>query len=547
MTQHGVTLVEIVRRIIEKFGDSRLTVVKLSKLYARSKDKDCKLFESSIDDLLVDKNMTLKIDLGKSLIQEMLTLGYLAEKSAASFNGFSASYVIIGPNANQLLYNDAVIKLTLRQGPKSKSASDKSAKKSSNRDRSTEPDGDADRLFEESSDGEIFNAPSPPLRPVATTKQPSTKTTKKKAKKNIYTLIDDAVDAASTRSRPVISLDSDDEEGYDSHVENRGANLSSISTVSAVRKPSELRPEKKRFRSPDLSSDVYSPPYANPLPRQSRNLNDSASTYVIPPTQPLLASEFDPSPMYMDVDSQPRRSHKRPNDEIYETNANASSAARESSSVPIRPAALLSTKQKRAFTAWMDAYKRRFLKYWQIFGTDTIPEIVRLVPLSVEEVVKIPGMGEVKGRAYGVEIVATVYSFLDKNDLLHLFPQAQPPTIADSMEWSDPIKHWESKDNEEQMSRQKDQGDMEYGHSSRWDSDSHPRHVDDFFSSQAHVLEPPRDLLSANGARQSAQFGRGVPDHHSQDRNNAPQKVDIDDDDYHYSIDDEISASNFLI
>ena len=559
MTHHAIALTKVVRRIIEKFGDARLTAVKLSKVYARSKDKECKVFEASIDDILVNKSLMLKIDTGKSLIQEMVLRGYLAEKSSASFSGYSASYVIVGPNANELLYNNAIIKLTLSQAPKARTASDKSAKKG-DRDRSVDLDGgDGDRLFEESSDGEIFNAPSPPVRSVPATKQPNVKSTNKKAKRNVYTLIDD-MDAAPRKPRQVISLDTDDEdeggEEYDSHAENRfqkTANLPAVAAVSAVGKPSDLKPTKKKFRSPDLSSNVYSPPTVD----QIQNLDDSTSNYIFPPTQ---QPELLTSPLYMDVDSQPRRSQKRANDEIYDVHADVSTsnngnpfvAVRDSSNASLRPPALLSVKQKRAFTTWMDAYKRRFLKYWQVFGTDTIPEIVKLVPLSVEDVVNISGMGEVKGRTYGDQIVATVYSFLDKNDLLHLFPHAQPPTIKESMEWSDPIRYWEMKDNE---SRQKDHGEVDYNHSSSSrDSDSQLRHVDDFFSSQPHILEPhSRDRNSVNDSRQSAQIGWGVPtfqnppDHHSQSATNAVQIADKEEDDYHYSSDDEINASNFLI
>ena len=48
-------------------------------------------------------------------------------------------------------------------------------------------------------------------------------------------------------------------------------------------------------------------------------------------------------------------------------------------------------------------------------------------------------MGYTKAQKYGEEILATIYAFLESNNLLKLFPTFEPPTIAISMIWKDPL------------------------------------------------------------------------------------------------------------
>ena len=50
-------------------------------------------------------------------------------------------------------------------------------------------------------------------------------------------------------------------------------------------------------------------------------------------------------------------------------------------------------------------------------------ELIDKVPLSKQELSNISGLGELKIKQYGDEIIATIYAFLDLNDLLHKFPE----------------------------------------------------------------------------------------------------------------------------
>ena len=87
-----------------------------------------------------------------------------------------------------------------------------------------------------------------------------------------------------------------------------------------------------------------------------------------------------------------------------------------------------------------DAYKRKIPKYWQVFSSDTITDILRTIPVTMAEVAGLAGMGEIKSSKYGEELIATIHSFLLKFDLLHLFPNAQTPSLPACLSWTDPIQ-----------------------------------------------------------------------------------------------------------
>jgi hypothetical protein len=48
-------------------------------------------------------------------------------------------------------------------------------------------------------------------------------------------------------------------------------------------------------------------------------------------------------------------------------------------------------------------------------------------------------MGYTKAQKYGEEILATIFAFLEVNNLLKLFPTFEPPTIPISIIWKDPL------------------------------------------------------------------------------------------------------------
>lgn len=71
--------------------------------------------------------------------------------------------------------------------------------------------------------------------------------------------------------------------------------------------------------------------------------------------------------------------------------------------------------------------------------------MTRKVPLSTESLMNIGGIGEQKVKEHGKHIVNTIWSFLQKNNLLHLFSdyelsEEHPPyDIPDCPTWRDPM------------------------------------------------------------------------------------------------------------
>jgi hypothetical protein len=107
-------------------------------------------------------------------------------------------------------------------------------------------------------------------------------------------------------------------------------------------------------------------------------------------------------------------------------------------SAPPQPACLLSKRQQAAFKKWLEDYRKRWVSYWNYLSNSMVTEVVQKVPVTMEELALIQGMGATKARLNGEGILATIYAFLDKEDLLHLFPKASPPTLAECPTWRDP-------------------------------------------------------------------------------------------------------------
>jgi hypothetical protein len=107
-------------------------------------------------------------------------------------------------------------------------------------------------------------------------------------------------------------------------------------------------------------------------------------------------------------------------------------------SAPPQPACLLSKRQQTALKKWLEDYRKRWVSYWNYLSNSMVTEVVQKVPVTMEELALIQGMGATKARLNGEGILATIYAFLDKEDLLHLFPKASPPTLAECPTWRDP-------------------------------------------------------------------------------------------------------------
>ncbi len=100
---------------------------------------------------------------------------------------------------------------------------------------------------------------------------------------------------------------------------------------------------------------------------------------------------------------------------------------------------LLSYEYQSAFTLWLEEYRKRWVNYWNYLNNSCVGDIVTKVPLTIEELAAIPGIGDSKARNFGDGILATIYAFLEANNLLYLFPRAQKPTIPECPTWKNPI------------------------------------------------------------------------------------------------------------
>lgn len=71
-----------------------------------------------------------------------------------------------------------------------------------------------------------------------------------------------------------------------------------------------------------------------------------------------------------------------------------------------------------------------------------VADIVSKVPVTPEELGEIDGFGAAKVKNYGVQLLATIWAFLNSEDLLHLFPHITPlppvSVLPHCPTWMDP-------------------------------------------------------------------------------------------------------------
>jgi hypothetical protein len=81
----------------------------------------------------------------------------------------------------------------------------------------------------------------------------------------------------------------------------------------------------------------------------------------------------------------------------------------------------------------------RFLhSYWNYLSDVSVSDMAADLPVTKEELAAIGGIGQSKVESWGDIILATIYAFLERNNLLHLYPHAEKPTIAPCVTWMDP-------------------------------------------------------------------------------------------------------------
>lgn len=111
---------------------------------------------------------------------------------------------------------------------------------------------------------------------------------------------------------------------------------------------------------------------------------------------------------------------------------------------------MLSKKQTKLFADWLDAYRMATFgtKYFHYLSKAQIDEIAASVPVTIAALLLLDGLGwsklqtvssETNDAKFGDHLLATIYSFLEEHDVLHLYENAKCPTIPEHVNWKAPL------------------------------------------------------------------------------------------------------------
>ena len=343
-TDHARNLVIYLSEVINA-GLPRITLIKLAKIYAGSKEKDIARYATLLDEVLKDhRTASVNREFIEKLLQYMVIKGYFVEEHITnSFNQFGAEYVNLGPNHMKIVKGQEVLKIQSRKKVKAQTIKATSAKAAVS----------SDDITQTSEDPWMELPELPKISKQKSTKE-GNKTTKSKRKFENF-ISDDADDIVEIQDSFSIEKE--------------------YSSVSS-KKPS--------------------------LTKETISLIDTTTT--------TKAASITST-----------------------TSMNTAVVA------PAKKLCLLSNKQKVKLQKWLEEYRKIWSNYWNYLDNLCIEEIIENVPSTLTELAAIPHVGEAKARHHGKGILATIYAFLEENDLLHLFPSFEPPTIPECPTWKDPF------------------------------------------------------------------------------------------------------------
>jgi superfamily II DNA helicase RecQ len=100
----------------------------------------------------------------------------------------------------------------------------------------------------------------------------------------------------------------------------------------------------------------------------------------------------------------------------------------------------MNRNQRQEFQNWLYEYRKRWPMYWNYMDNAVVANIVKEIPMTKDELAKIPKFGQVKTIRFGDHILATIWAFLAGHHLLEHFPEElrRRPGIADCPTWLDP-------------------------------------------------------------------------------------------------------------
>jgi hypothetical protein len=162
------------------------------------------------------------------------------------------------------------------------------------------------------------------------------------------------------------------------------------------------------------------------------------------------------------------------------------------------PKSMLSRRQQQALRERLEAYRKRWVTYWNYLSNAMVNDIVVRVPVTIDQLALTPGMGASKARLNGEGFLAVIYAFLEHEDLLHLFPAATPPTLPECPTWRDPCSEAAERAREEHTQAESAGG-------RRGSYTQQPAATQSFaYSCEPHDESPPRPANGSGGGNAGA-------------------------------------------
>lgn len=410
-TEHAMKLLMIVNEV-QNLKKSSITISKLVKLYSKSKEKELEKYEEILRGVNPNTCSTPvpHRDTLERIIQNMVIMDYLDEQSVANAKGFSSDYLIPGSKFRDLLDGRGRLRLSVRK----KCASDapKAPKTATSKVANAIMMNSALIENDESGDVEWIR---PDATPVAKKVSSRSRKTVKPVKSTFHDLSMDEDAAQVNHSGHFFSDDS--KEIFSPDVRKPSGSSKAPSVL--VKRPVQVKSaalSSKDVQVIDDSDDEHDPDL-DLVPRRKTSQKKA----------PIPRASKQAQKPFADF-------------ELAEKTSQSSSTCADdgfTSFPPHHP--LLSKAKAKLFKEWLEQFRQQWSNYWNHLSNATVQDIVLKVPLSIEELTAVSGMGESKARNSGEKILATIYVFLEKHDLLHLFPKARSPTLTPCPTWSDPF------------------------------------------------------------------------------------------------------------
>ena len=103
------------------------------------------------------------------------------------------------------------------------------------------------------------------------------------------------------------------------------------------------------------------------------------------------------------------------------------------------PTDSLSSKHKEALHQWMCAFRKRWANWWNYLPIESVNCICKTPPTTIDALAAIPGIGAQKAQNIGDLVLATLYAFFERNELLHRYPELCKPKCEKCPTWENPL------------------------------------------------------------------------------------------------------------